>query len=303
MVAIGLTTAASVIATPWISHADAAQHPLELRRQPANSDAPTAAAANTDSQRSTISVTVARGDTLWSIAEHHLGAGERWREIAELNRDREMVDGSTFDDARTILPGWTLLVPSADRSRAVDRVVTVEPGDTLWEIATEEYGDGTKWPRIYEANDDRIEDPNRIFPGQRFDVPGQRAEPPTIEHDQPPVEPRDTEVVPPARVRLARGGGESDGSAGRCGPIRRGRDRQPDDGRLGRGARGFRVPRRRSDDHPRAPWRWRIPCRRDALGVRRTTAHPDPQQALRSGNAERGAAVAGRRQGVEGHRE
>ena len=62
---------------------------------------------------STISVTVDRGDTLWSIAEQHLGAGERWREIAELNRGREMSDGSTFDDARTILPGWTILVPSA----------------------------------------------------------------------------------------------------------------------------------------------------------------------------------------------
>ena len=77
---------------------------------------PTQQAAVKHRSQLTTEVVVARGDTLWSIAERHLGAGERWREIAELNRGREMVDGSTFDDARTILPGWTLLVPSADTS-------------------------------------------------------------------------------------------------------------------------------------------------------------------------------------------
>ena len=43
--------------------------------------------------------------------------------------------------------------------------VTVEPGDTLWEIATEEYGDATLWPRIYRANDDQIEHRHSPFTG------------------------------------------------------------------------------------------------------------------------------------------
>jgi nucleoid-associated protein YgaU len=29
--------------------------------------------------------TVQKGDTLWSIAQKHLGDGKRWREIVELN--------------------------------------------------------------------------------------------------------------------------------------------------------------------------------------------------------------------------
>ena len=42
-------------------------------------------------------------------------------------------------------------------------VVTVERGDSLWEIAEDEYGDGTAWPRIYKANDDQIDDARRIY--------------------------------------------------------------------------------------------------------------------------------------------
>lgn len=198
VVAIGATaTAASVIATPWISHADAATSSPAPAPDPALADAPNAVAPKQQlpvKRRSqpTTEVVVARGDTLWSIAEHHLGAGERWREIAELNRDREMVDGSRFDDARTILPGWTLLVPATDRKPSRQSFVTVEPGDTLWEIATEEYGDATKWPRIYRANDDQIEDPDLIYPGQRFDVPGQRTAEPHQHPDRHPSDPPDS---------------------------------------------------------------------------------------------------------------
>jgi LysM repeat protein len=198
VVAIGATTtAASVIATPWISHADAATSSPAPASEPALADASVAVAPTQQlparhRSQPTTEVVVARGDTLWSIAERHLGAGERWREIAELNRDREMVDGSRFDEARTILPGWTLLVPSADRNRSHQSVVTVEPGDTLWDIATEEYGDGTDWPRIYRANDDQIEDPDLIYPGQRLDVPGQRTAEPHQRSARHPSDPPDS---------------------------------------------------------------------------------------------------------------
>ena len=196
VVAVGATTtAASVIATPWIPHADAATPSPAASGDQAAADAPVALAPTQGASakhraQPTREVVVARGDTLWSIAEDHLGAGERWREIAELNRDREMVDGSRFDDARTIQPGWTLLVPSADGRRPNLGVVTVEPGDTLGEIATEEYGDATLWPRIYRANDDQIEDPDLIYPGQRLDIPGQRVselpKPPDRQPSDPP---------------------------------------------------------------------------------------------------------------------
>ena len=51
------------------------------------------------------------------------------------------------------------------------KVVTVQPGSTLWAIAAERYGSGTMYVRVFEANKDRIRDPDLIFPGQVFDIP------------------------------------------------------------------------------------------------------------------------------------
>jgi len=48
---------------------------------------------------------------------------------------------------------------------------TVVAGDTLWKIATRQLGDGRKWAKIYEANKDKIKDPDFIHPGQVFRMP------------------------------------------------------------------------------------------------------------------------------------
>ncbi|AMY69559.1 peptidoglycan-binding protein [Frigidibacter mobilis] len=50
--------------------------------------------------------------------------------------------------------------------------VTVQPGFTLWAIARENYGDGFAYVRVYEANKSQIRDPDLIYPGQVFTVPG-----------------------------------------------------------------------------------------------------------------------------------
>ena len=50
-------------------------------------------------------------------------------------------------------------------------VITVQPGYTLWGIATDRYGSGIEYVQIFEANDDQIRDPDLIYPGQIFDLP------------------------------------------------------------------------------------------------------------------------------------
>ncbi len=47
----------------------------------------------------------------------------------------------------------------------------VLPGDTLWSIAAKHYGNGLQWRRIYEANRDKISNPNLIRPFMKLLVP------------------------------------------------------------------------------------------------------------------------------------
>lgn len=49
--------------------------------------------------------------------------------------------------------------------------VIIRRGDTLWQISRRVYGEGVKYTTIYLANEQQISDPDRIWPGQIFDVP------------------------------------------------------------------------------------------------------------------------------------
>jgi nucleoid-associated protein YgaU len=48
---------------------------------------------------------------------------------------------------------------------------TVKKGDTLWAIAKEQYGDGSKFNTIFEANRPMLKDPDQIYPGQVLRIP------------------------------------------------------------------------------------------------------------------------------------
>ena len=62
-----------------------------------------------------------------------------------------------------------LIAPSSSPARI--NIVTVQPGNTLWAIARKRYGDGLLYVRVFEANRDKIKDPDLIYPGQLFDLP------------------------------------------------------------------------------------------------------------------------------------
>lgn len=48
---------------------------------------------------------------------------------------------------------------------------TVVKGDCLWNIAKKFYGDGSKYTKIYNANKDKIKNPNLIYPKQILWIP------------------------------------------------------------------------------------------------------------------------------------
>ncbi|MFF3488147.1 BTAD domain-containing putative transcriptional regulator [Streptomyces sp. NPDC002701] len=54
-------------------------------------------------------------DSLWEVAERHLGDGRRYKEIYQLNKDRTQPDGSKLSEASLIRPGWIMEMPGDAR--------------------------------------------------------------------------------------------------------------------------------------------------------------------------------------------
>ncbi len=48
---------------------------------------------------------------------------------------------------------------------------TVQKGDSLSKIAEATLGDGNAWKKIFDANQDVLDDPDKIFPGQVLKLP------------------------------------------------------------------------------------------------------------------------------------
>jgi DNA-binding SARP family transcriptional activator/LysM repeat protein len=173
-------------------------------------------------------VRVVLGDTLWGLAERHLGNGARYTEIVTLNHDRLSPGGPQH-----LEPGWALLLPpdatNLPDSTATecddDRTVKVRTGDTLSAIAARELGDPKRWQELFEANHRRPQadgrallDPDIILPGWSLRVPVTSPNGDTSEHPstrQPAEEPETPENDPPQPERESRGDtADSDKQAG-----------------------------------------------------------------------------------------
>lgn len=52
-----------------------------------------------------------------------------------------------------------------------DEFYEIKSGDTLGKIAKQFYGSASKYMKIFEANRDIIDNPDRIYPGQKIRIP------------------------------------------------------------------------------------------------------------------------------------
>jgi LysM repeat protein len=165
---------------------------------------PASAPAATDEKTltPTIAHTVQPGESLWSIAEEHLGDGRRYGEIVDLNRP---VIG---DKPGFLSPGWVLQVPELDQPATAgpDRYI-VERGDTLSGIADDQLGDADLYMEIYDASTKltqpggaRLSNPNVIDVGWTLNIPDRSgiAPPEPPRPDRQPTTPPKTHHEPPA---------------------------------------------------------------------------------------------------------
>ena len=118
------------------------------------------------------------------IKTTRIDIGGQWRTplpevdtgIYRLRMDEVNEEGEVTSRVETPFKREEPEVVAALDTRAEDEkddlaVVTVQPGNTLWGIATKRYGDGFLYVRVFEANQDRIRDPDLIYPGQVFTIP------------------------------------------------------------------------------------------------------------------------------------
>jgi nucleoid-associated protein YgaU len=72
------------------------------------------------------------------------------------------------DDVPTMV---AVAVGDPEARRFASGKAIIRRGDNLWTIARRVYGFGIRYTTIYQANSGQIRDPDRIYPGQVFDLP------------------------------------------------------------------------------------------------------------------------------------
>ena len=106
-----------------------------------------------------------------SNQSHEVYARNSWAAWDFLKQFSRAADGSVIIEDVT----YTLTSDDgkvADNSYNEDVVTyTVAKGDSLWKIAKSLYGKGSMWKVLFEANQDTIKNPNRIYVGQVLTVP------------------------------------------------------------------------------------------------------------------------------------
>jgi len=90
--------------------------------------------------------------------------------------DREraiLVAGNIAGVEQVVAAELTARAPKAEEPEPEPEgeIYEIQSGDTLSGIAKRHYGDAMQYMRIFEANTGIIEDPNKIYPGQKIRIP------------------------------------------------------------------------------------------------------------------------------------
>jgi nucleoid-associated protein YgaU len=147
---------------------------------PTHTAGPGAAAAGRAPSHETY--VVRDNDSLWSIARKVYGNGAEWTKIVQANPG--LTPGKLHTGMKLRIPDPGTVgshsnaraagAPAAAHSAATrqrPRSVTVQEGDTLYNIARKVYGDGEKWDVIYNANKDKLNNPDELPAGTQLTIP------------------------------------------------------------------------------------------------------------------------------------
>lgn len=137
---------------------------------------------------------IEQGETLYHVAKRYYGDGEKWRAIRDANTDLVGDGGQVRVGARLRIPEATdgrtqaLAEPlnhashtqaaagfTEQRFTAVE--VTVQPGQSLSELARLHLGHENRWPLLLQANRDRLRDADEVYAGMKLRLPSPGEQP------------------------------------------------------------------------------------------------------------------------------
>ena len=101
----------------------------------------------------------------WSYQPAHpIAVGEHELRLDQLSATGQVSARQTFPFHRETPLAMSRAIQPGGR-------VVVQPGDSLWLLARQTYGQGVRYTAIYTANRAQIRDPDLIYPGQVFSMP------------------------------------------------------------------------------------------------------------------------------------
>jgi nucleoid-associated protein YgaU len=79
--------------------------------------------------------------------------------------------GSTTTPVKPAAPDFSDVAGGSSTAPASEQSYTVVAGDSLSKIAKKFYGNANAWNTIFQANKDKISNPDVIHPGQLLRIP------------------------------------------------------------------------------------------------------------------------------------
>jgi nucleoid-associated protein YgaU len=86
--------------------------------------------------------------------------------------DQAVASSQAMEPSDGGAPSAELTPKDPTKAATTKATFVVTRGDSLWRISNLTYGDGVRYAVLYKANRDKIRNPNRIYPGQVFVLPG-----------------------------------------------------------------------------------------------------------------------------------
>ncbi len=115
-----------------------------------------------------VSLTDIGPDGNWSVVIDAIAVGDYTLRVDELARDGSVTSRAESPFRRE--EPELVAAAQTEASTSFEQIV-VQPGNNLWTIARERYGDGFLYTQIFTANSEQIRNPDLIYPGQIFNLP------------------------------------------------------------------------------------------------------------------------------------